>query len=280
MSMKLTMSPSQEKTDDSHVFSNYLAVFMILLVNDDGIDAPGLRALYHALRKHTKRAVLAVAPSSERSGQSHAITIDRGLLVTPRTEDNFFGFAIDGTPTDCAKLALEVLCQETPEIVVSGINDGPNVGRSLFYSGTVGAALEAAVLGHPAIAISRSKGGEGFGDAAEFAAKWVAKIIGLDALRGQVVNLNLPATAASTWKAPRLAPHGHSGFRETYQAQRDSKDRTIWRLHGEWIARPDGEMSDATLLSAGHPVFTHLRPNLNGEPGALTTWLSKQGVAK
>ena len=120
----------------------------------------------------------------------------------------------------------------------------------------------------------------GFGDAAEFAAKWVAKIIGLDALRGQVVNLNLPATAASTWKAPRLAPHGHSGFRETYQAQRDSKDRTIWRLHGEWIARPDGEMSDATLLSAGHPVFTHLRPNLNGEPGALTTWLSKQGVAK
>jgi 5'-nucleotidase len=221
---------------------------------------------------------LAVAPSSERSGQSHAITIDRGLVVTPRTEDNFFGFAIDGTPTDCAKLALAVLCHEEPELIVSGINDGPNVGRSLFYSGTVGAALEAAVLGHPALAVSRNKGGLNFDDAADYAAKWAAKLLGIKELRGQVVNLNLPASTMSAWKEPRLALHGHSGFRETYQVQRDSKDRMVWRLHGEWIARPDGEISDATLLSAGHPVFTHLRPDLNGGESPLTQALIKRGV--
>lgn len=251
---------------------------MILLVNDDGIDAPGLRALYHALRKKTKRPILAVAPSTERSGQSHAITIDRGLVVTPRSEDGFFGFAVDGTPTDCTKLALAVLCHEEPELVVSGINDGPNVGRSLFYSGTVGAALEAAVLGHPAMAISRNKGGEGFEDAAEFAATWAVKLLGHPELRGQVVNLNLPSIPVASWKNPVLAPHGHSGFKETYQPLRDSKDRIIWRLHGEWIAKADGELSDATLLSAGHPVFTHLRPDLNGGDGPLSLLLKKKGI--
>jgi 5'-nucleotidase len=256
---------------------------MILLVNDDGIDAPGLRALYHALRKHSKRPVLAVAPSTERSGQSHAITIDRGLVVTPRADGDFFGFAVDGTPTDCTKLALAVLCSEEPDIVVSGINDGPNVGRSLFYSGTVGAALEAAVLGYPAVAVSKNKGGEGFSDAAEFAAKWVMQLMGQKHLRGQVINLNLPATAATTWKEPRIAAHGHSGFKETYQPVRDNKERIIWRLHGEWIANADDTISDATLLSANHPVFTHLQPDLNGgdnKSGSspLTQFLQKKGV--
>jgi 5'-nucleotidase len=242
---------------------------MILLINDDGIAAPGLRALYRALRRHCKVPVLAVAPTSERSGQSHAITLDRGLSVVHRHDDGFFGFAVDGTPTDCVKLALNVLCHHDPELVVSGINDGPNVGRSLFYSGTVAAALEAAVLGFPAIAVSRDKGGEGFEDAAEFAAGWAKRVLGKTAFRGQVLNLNLPAGPASTWKPPVIADHGHSGFRESYQPVRDAKERLTWRLHGEWVAKPDGEPSDATLLSASHPVLTALAPDLNASRVAL-----------
>jgi 5'-nucleotidase len=251
---------------------------MILLVNDDGIDAPGLRALYRALRKHTGQAVLAVAPTVERSGQGHAITIDRGLVVAPHRDQDFFGFAIDGTPTDCLKLALTVLCQQDPVLVVSGINDGPNVGRSIFYSGTVGAALEAAVLGLPAMAVSRNKGGEGFDDAAEFAARWAKRLIGQNDFRGQVVNLNIPATPASSWQEPRLVDHGHSGFRETYQPLRDGKDRVVWRLHGEWIAKPDGEPSDASLLSTGHPTFTMLAPDLNTSRAALEKLVRKAGA--
>ena len=236
---------------------------MILLINDDGIAAPGLRALYRALRRICERTVLAAAPASERSGQGHAITLDRHLNVNARLEEGFFGFAIDGTPTDCTKLALSVLCHEEPELVVSGINDGPNVGRSLFYSGTVGAAMEAAVLGLPAVAVSRSKGGEDFEDAAEFAAAWCKRLLGWRGLRGHVLNINLPAGPASTWGAPRLAEHGHSGFKESYQPVRDGKERIAWRLHGEWIAGAAGEACDASLLHAGHPVLTMLVPSFN-----------------
>jgi 5'-nucleotidase len=236
---------------------------VILLINDDGISAPGMRALYRALRRTCDRPVLAVAPASERSGQGHAITLDRHLSLTPRLEDGFFGFAIDGTPTDCTKLALSVLCHEEPELVVSGINDGPNVGRSLFYSGTVGAAMEAAVMGLPAVAVSRNKGGEGFEDAADFAAAWIKRLLGKRELCGHVLNINLPSGPASTWSEPRLAEHGRSGFKETYQPVRDSKERIAWRLHGEWVAGASGETCDASLLGAGHPVLTMLAPSFN-----------------
>jgi 5'-nucleotidase len=240
---------------------------VILLVNDDGIAAPGLRAMYRALRRICQCPVLAVAPTSERSGQGHAITIDRNLSVSARLEEGFFGFAIDGTPTDCTKLALNVLCREPPNLVVSGINDGPNVGRSLFYSGTVAAALEAAVLGLPAMAVSRSKGGEDFEDAAEFAGQWAKRLLATSLLQGQVLNINLPAGSSSSWQEAQIAVHGKSGFMETYQPVRDHKERIAWRLRGEWVARADGQRDDASLLSAGHPVLTLLAPSLNaGNP--------------
>jgi 5'-nucleotidase len=248
---------------------------VILLINDDGIAAPGLRALYRALRRQCDRPVLAVAPATERSGQSHAITLDRHLNVTARHEDGFFGFAIDGTPTDCTKLALNVLCHTEPDLVVSGINDGPNVGRSLFYSGTVGAALEAAVMGLPAVAVSRNKGGEGFEDAADFAVGWIKRLLGKGGLRGHVLNINLPAGPASTWNEPRLAQHGHSGYKEIYQPVRDTKERIAWRLHGEWVASESDESTDAALLSAGHPVLTMLAPSLNARTDGIAAFLKQ-----
>ena len=246
---------------------------MILLINDDGISAPGLRALYRAIRRQCNRPVLAVAPATERSGLSHAITLDRHLSISSRLDGGFFGFAVDGTPTDCTKIALNVLCHEPPELVVSGINDGPNVGRSLFYSGTVGAAMEAAVMGFPAVAVSRNKGGEGFDDAAEFAAGWIKRLLGKPDLHGHVLNINLPAGPASTWGEPRLAQHGHSGFKETYQPVRDAKERIAWRLHGEWVATTPSDRCDASLLNAGHPVLTMLAPSLNARGEGLIAFL-------
>lgn len=233
---------------------------MILLVNDDGIASPGLRALYRALRTQARQAVLAVAPASERSGMGHAITIDRGLSAAPRSEDGFFGFAVDGTPTDCTKLALDRICPEPPRLVVSGINDGPNAGRSVFYSGTLGAALEAAVEGRQAFAVSRQRGWTSQDDAAEFAARWAARLLHLPGLHGTVVNLNLPATPSKAWREPRLARHGLGGFRERYRPLREG-GRTTWRLTGTW--EETGEEDDVAALAAGHPVFTLLRPDLN-----------------
>ncbi len=233
---------------------------MILLVNDDGIASPGLRALYRALRSQTRQAVLCVAPAVERSGMSHAITIDRGLSVVARHEDGFFGFAVDGTPADCTKLALDRICTEAPRLVVSGINDGPNAGRSVFYSGTLGAAVEAAVEGRTGFSISRLRGWTSQDDAAEFAARWAARLLHAPGLSGSVVNLNLPAGPARTWREPKLARHGLAGFREGYRPQREG-GRTTWRLAGTWEV--SGQDDDVAALNGGHPVFTLLRPDLN-----------------
>ncbi len=207
---------------------------MILLINDDGVDSPGMRALYNSLRRTTGEPVLAVAPASERSGQAHAITLNRALTINARHEPGFFAFVIDGTPTDCVKLALTTLMHEPPSLVVSGVNDGPNVGRSIFYSGTVGAAMEAAVEGHRALAISRQRGPGEFEDAANLAAAWAQRIAGREGFIGKVLNINCPATPASSWREPRIAAHGRAGFKEGYKPQREGQDRVGWKLHGEW----------------------------------------------
>lgn len=242
---------------------------MILLVNDDGIAAPGLRILYRVLRRELRRPVLAVAPAQEHSGMGHAITINRGLSVRSVTDssDDFFGFAVGGTPADCCKLGLKVLATKTPVLVVSGINDGPNVGRSLFYSGTVGAALEAAVEGVPAIAVSLDRSDQ---PPWEAAAEWVAQRCKellrserLSEFNHRVINYNLPATVSARWDEPQLVPHGLSGFRESYRLQRQKDDQHSWMLHGERIELAHEGTTDAHLLRAGYPTITVLEPSLN-----------------
>jgi 5'-nucleotidase len=238
---------------------------VILLVNDDGIDAPGLRTLFHALRSATRLPVLAVAPLSERSGQSQAITLRQALTVGERLDGDFYGLPVDGTPADCVKLALDRLLPAPPRLVVSGINDGPNVGRSIFYSGTCGAANEAAIAGHTALAVSRMRGPGGFADAAACAAGIAARLLDAPGLAGRVVNLNLPAGPASAWRPLRRVRHGLGGFHERYA----SGPTGAYDLVGDWVTEPaDGpEADDAALLSAGHPVVSVLRPDLNDDAG-------------
>jgi 5'-nucleotidase len=243
---------------------------MILLVNDDGIEAPGFRALYRALRRETGLPVLAVAPPVERSGMSHAISVDRALTVTCRSAPGFFGFAIDGTPTDCTKLALDRLCSTPPLLVVSGINRGPNVGRSVFYSGTLGAAMEAAVLGLPALAVSRQFEAQTVEDGAAFAAGWAKQLLGRKEFVGKLVNLNLPAAVSSTWHEVVVRSHGLSGFRENYRQVRDADavaGETRWRLHGTWVAGDHDD--DTAALTRGHPVLSLFAPDFNAPDRAL-----------
>ena len=240
---------------------------MILLVNDDGIDAPGLRALYRALRAVTGEAVLVVAPTVQRSGASHAITLDRNLTAEFRHQDGFAGFALDGTPADCAKLAIDAICPQPPRLVVSGINDGPNAGRSILYSGTVGAAMEAAVSGLPALAVSRMHGRAGDEDGALFAAGWAQRLLEHGGFPGRVVNLNLPATPAAGWGPLQVAGHALGGFHEWYRPMAGREGASAWRLEGEWR---DGEPGgDAAQLGAGRPVMSLLAPDLNAEDAAL-----------
>ena len=124
----------------------------ILLTNDDGIYAPGLFALYEALI--TDYEVHVVAPESEMSAVGHAITLTLPLRVQEvKRNGSFFGYAITGTPADCVKIAVQELLEEPPDIILSGINLGANVGVNILYSGTVSAATEGAFLGVKSAAI-------------------------------------------------------------------------------------------------------------------------------
>lgn len=125
---------------------------LIALTNDDGIHAVGLRAIYRALLE-AGHDIRVIAPMTEQSAMGHAITIISPLRVKKIEEDSFTGFGIYGTPTDCVKLGISELLDSKPDIVVSGINAGANVGPDILYSGTVAAATEAAHLGFPALAV-------------------------------------------------------------------------------------------------------------------------------
>ena len=126
---------------------------MILLTNDDGIYAPGLWALYQELRQLGEVSV--VAPESEQSAVGHAISLINPLRVKKVSLDGGVqGWAVSGTPADCVKIALSELLPESPQMVVSGLNLGPNVGINVLYSGTVSAATEASILGVRAMAVS------------------------------------------------------------------------------------------------------------------------------
>ena len=125
----------------------------ILICNDDGIYAPGIMMLYEAVRNIGEITV--VAPDAEQSAVGHAITLSNPIKIKRvRRNAQFEGYAVVGTPADCIKLAVTVLLERPPDLIISGINLGPNVGISVIYSGTVSAATEGAILGIPSMAIS------------------------------------------------------------------------------------------------------------------------------
>ena len=164
----------------------------ILLTNDDGIDAAGLHAMYDAIADLGEVSV--VAPARVQSATSHAITLHRPIAVTPYACEKFKGFAVDGRPADCVKLALAELLGPV-DLVISGINHGANVGINVHYSGTVGAAREAAFQGVPAIAASLHLGDKTQDHYARASAHARAAIdtalkAGID--EGVLVNINVP----------------------------------------------------------------------------------------
>ena len=184
----------------------------ILLTNDDGIDAPGIAALHRAIQGLGE--VRVVAPADAQSASSHGITFHRPLMVREaRPGPSMSGIAVEGRPADCVKLAARSLWQEwygkgaRPDLVVSGMNAGANVGINVIYSGTVGAAVEGAFLGIPSIAVSLHLGTPGkahFDRAAEIARAAIDRILAhpLDAHR--VMNVNVPRTERADAPMPPI----------------------------------------------------------------------------
>jgi len=230
----------------------------VLLTNDDGINAVGLRVRAAEVRKIGEAII--VAPDSERSAVGHAITTVDPLRVTEVKRDgDLYGLAVSGTPADCVKIAIRSILPEPPDLVISGINQGPNTGMNVIYSGTVSAATEATMLGIPAFAVSLdSFTSTEFGPAAEFAAR-LAGLVSRNGLpQGMLLNVNVPALPRERIRGARVTRQGMARFTEEFHKRIDPRGRAYWWLGGERMQAEESEGTDSAALAEGCISITPL----------------------
>ncbi len=248
----------------------------ILVSNDDGIDAPGIQALAKALE--VLGEVTVVAPEREQSAASHSLTLHKPLRVYSRGGRRM---AVSGTPTDCVAMAVHHLMDSPPDIVVSGINRGANLGDDVTYSGTVSAAMEGTLLGVPSIAISQLMWQDtGYDTAARFAVK-LARTVLSQIERGN----GLPADTLLNVNVPDLPPDQVKGMRWTCQGKRrftkeqvienvDPRGRKYYWVGGtevEWDGNPN---SDHQAVCDGYISVTPVHLDLTNHQalGTLAGW--------
>jgi 5'-nucleotidase len=247
----------------------------ILLTNDDGIYAEGIKALYIALEELGDITV--VAPDAERSAVGHAITLSDPLRVKEVNRGGkFFGYAITGTPADCVKIAIRAILKDRPDIVVSGINLGPNVGYSVLYSGTVSGATEGAILGIPSIAISLGTFEKpDYSYAAVFAKKMVRLILENKGLpQGTLLNINIPAVPQDQIKGVRIVKQSKRAIEERFDKREDPRKRTYYWLTGEVIESDGQDDADIETLRNNYISITPIHCDMTDYEfmSVLKTW--------
>ncbi|SPD74068.1 5'-nucleotidase SurE [uncultured Desulfobacterium sp.] len=234
----------------------------ILLTNDDGIYAPGIYALYEALKDDFDLEV--VAPESEMSAVGHAITLTMPLRVQRiKRNGSFFGYAVNGTPADCVKIAVQELLEMPPDIILSGINRGANVGVNILYSGTVSAATEAAFLGFKSAAISlNTRKDPDFRFAAMFSKQIIRFIIENDLRKGTALNVNIPAVPPEEITGVSITRQGTARFKEFFDRRNDPRGNTYYWLSGESPMEDVNPDTDAVLLKENKITITPVRYDL------------------
>ena len=229
---------------------------LILISNDDSLLAPGIEHLVRLMRELAAEIVV-VAPASPQSGMGHAITIGHPLRLDKSTifGEDVTAYACTGTPADCVKIAKHYLLKDRrPDLVVSGINHGSNSSVNVLYSGTMSAAIEAAIEGLPAIGFSLCE----YGDDADFShvGPWVLDICrqalahGIPA--GTALNVNIPKNASGPIQGIRLARQARAKWQETFEQRHDPYQRPYYWLLGEFLNEDRGQDTDEAALAAGY----------------------------
>lgn len=228
----------------------------ILISNDDGIFAPGIRALVRAFADAGHEVIVA-APDSQRSAASHSLTIARAISVQETEVPGAArAYAIGGTPVDCVKLALKQLCPDA-EFVVSGINHGYNAGSDALYSGTVGAAMEGALCGLPAMAVSLAHEREDTYDLAAQAALEAMALLKRQPLKPlTLLNVNYPAVDRAI--GVKAAPLKALRYLDDYRAETDESGRTRYRLFGDMDETMELCDDDYSWLARGYVTLSVL----------------------
>ena len=228
----------------------------ILVTNDDGYFSPGIQALAAALAPLGE--VIVVAPQTEASAVGHALTLRRPL----RLEHVAAGvYAVDGTPTDCVNVALSQLFSVPPDLIVSGINKGLNIGDDVTYSGTVAGALEGALLGYPAMAVSLQHSAEGFDflPAAAVAAELAVELLARPLPARTFLNLNVPSRPAKGIKVTVQATRNHITKVAKRVDPRGQAYFWIEEAHDDWQPH---DRSDYQAICDGYASVTPLQPDL------------------
>jgi 5'-nucleotidase len=241
----------------------------ILISNDDGYQAPGIIALFNAMKKIADVEV--VAPEQNNSAKSNALTLHSPIYI--RQAENGFRY-VTGTPADCVHIALTGLLGYKPDLVVSGINNGANMGDDTIYSGTVGAAMEAYLMGIPAIAFSQVERGWGnIDDAAQWAMGFVQNMTqpSLSQNAPWLLNVNIPNKPFNELKTSKICRLGRRHPAERVITQENPRGETMYWIGGAGLAKDEAHDTDFFATSQGHVAITPLQVDLTDHPG-LASW--------
>ncbi|NBX62942.1 MAG: 5'/3'-nucleotidase SurE [Betaproteobacteria bacterium] len=241
----------------------------ILISNDDGYQAPGIIALFNAMKKIADVEV--VAPEQNNSAKSNALTLHSPIYI--RQAENGFRY-VTGTPADCVHIALTGLLGYKPDLVVSGINNGANMGDDTIYSGTVGAAMEAYLMGIPAIAFSQVERGWGnIDDAAQWAMDFVQNMTQPSMSQDSpwLLNVNIPNKPFKELKTSKICRLGRRHPAERVITQENPRGETMYWIGGAGLAKDEAHDTDFYATSEGHVAITPLQVDLTDHQG-LASW--------
>lgn len=241
----------------------------ILISNDDGYQAPGIIALYEALKEIAQVEV--VAPEQNNSAKSNALTLHSPIYI--RTASNGFRY-VTGTPADCVHIALTGLLGYTPDLVVSGINNGANMGDDTIYSGTVGAAMEGYLMGVPAIAFSQvDRDWVRIHDAAAYAKHLVSNLMSSQQVSSSpwLLNVNIPNLPLGQLGLPKVCRLGRRHPAQRVITQESPRGETMYWIGSAGAARDEAHDTDFYATSQGHVSITPLQVDLT-EHSQLTHW--------
>ncbi len=242
---------------------------LFLISNDDGIAAPALRRLKTELAPLGR--VVIVAPDRDQSATSHSLTLHRPFRIHQHEPDVY---SVDGTPTDCIVTAFYGLLDVKPDMVISGINHGPNMGEDVFYSGTVAAAIEGTLQGVPAIAASlATRELTDFVEPARFVGRLVRRVLEYGLPRRQLLNVNLPHRPWDEIKGVQVTRLGSRRYQDTLIKKVDPRGRDYYWIGGEDPVWEPLEGSDFSAVHSGWISVTPMRLDLT-DAGAVDTMQS------
>lgn len=221
----------------------------ILVVNDDGITAPGIRSLIEVAKELGK--VTVVAPDKPQSGMGHAVTLNSTLHVSKTKIEGVIAYSCSGTPADCVKIAVNKLMDKKPDLIVSGINHGSNSSINVMYSGTMSAAVEGALEGIPSIGFSLLNHSidADFSAAKNYARKIIEQVLTKGLAKGVCLNVNIPSITEELINGIKICKQADANWEEEFDERKDPMGNTYYWLKGEFVVYDKSDDTDEWALS-------------------------------